>query len=195
VQYMPNQINRDRISKLHPAVIPHALHWLQSVEAEGINILVTQTLRTIQEQDALYAQGRTMPGLIVTQVKGGYSFHNYGLALDFCLLDDSGRMCWDVNSNWYKVAQIGKDCGFSWGGDWRGFLDYPHLEMTFGLIIADLRAGKKPPEVIEMDPAKGKFIESVLKKYYDEMAAYPDIQAYTHECAIEVRRVAGIPEE
>jgi peptidoglycan LD-endopeptidase CwlK len=193
---MGNMINHDRIMKLHPAVIPHALEWLEKVEAEGINILVTQTLRTIEEQNDLYAQGRygnISP--IVTQVPGGYSYHNYGLALDFCLLDQSGRMCWDVNSDWHKVAQIGKNCGFAWGGDWTGFIDYPHLEMTFGLTCADLRAGKQPPEVIDMDKDKAKFILSVLGNYWTQMEGNPDVQAYTHVCAEEIRKVAGISAE
>jgi hypothetical protein len=192
---MGNMLNHDRISKLHPAVIPHALEWLQRVEAEGINLLVTETLRTVQKQNELYAQGRTKPGQVVTQVRGGQSFHNFGLALDFCLLDDNGQESWEVNSDWYKVAQIGKDCGFSWGGDWEGFKDYPHLEMTFGLTCTDLKAGKQPTEVFEVDQQKAKFIEIVLKDYYARMEIYPEVQEYTHVCAMELRKAAGIPEE
>jgi hypothetical protein len=192
---MPNQLNHARIDRLHPLVIPKARKWLLNVEAEGINVLVTQTLRTVEEQNKLYAQGRTSLGQVVTQVRGGYSYHNYGLALDFVLLNEMGDMCWNVDSDWHKVAEIGKACGFAWGGDWEGFKDYPHLEMNFGLSCAELKAGKQPKEVCEMDEAHARFIETILKEYYASMEAYPAIQAYTHECAVEVRRLAGIPEE
>lgn len=142
-----------RLSGLHPAVLAAATTLIERSYAGGVPILITQGLRTIVEQDALYAQGRTRPGAIVTNARGGYSYHNYGLAVDFALLLPNGSsVSWDMNRDgnqngtrdWLEVVQHAKAIGFEWGGDWTSFKDYPHLQMSFGLSLAELRTGKKP---------------------------------------------------
>lgn len=117
--------------------------------------MVTETLRTKEEQDELYAQGRTKPGKIVTNAKGGDSFHNYGLAFDIALID-RGKLNWntgaDINDNditdFFEIGEIGEKLGLEWGGRWK-FKDMPHFQLTFGLSLADLKAGKKPPEDVK----------------------------------------------
>ncbi|HWI50354.1 MAG TPA: M15 family metallopeptidase, partial [Rummeliibacillus sp.] len=114
-----------------------------------IDVTITEGIRSFAKQDELYKQGRTTRGKIVTNTKAGESFHNYGLAFDYALLDKNGEIIWDTNydgngngkSDWFEVADIGKKLGFNWGGDWIGFKDYPHLEMTFGLSIDMLKSG------------------------------------------------------
>ena len=118
----------------------------------GIRIVITEDIRSVEEQDRLYEQGRTTEGSIVTYAKGGESYHNYGLAIDFALLDINGVVIWDMNydgngngkSDWSEVVQIAKSLGFQWGGDWANFKDYPHFQMDFGLTIEDLQKGKRP---------------------------------------------------
>jgi len=109
------------------------------------------TLRTIDEQDKLYAQGRTAPGQIVTKAKGGLSFHNYGLAIDIVLVWDTDgdgdydKAVWDVKtdydgdkkSDWMEVVAVFKEYGWEWGGDWK-FSDPPHFQKTFGKSVRDL---------------------------------------------------------
>lgn len=132
---------------LHPIVRLAAERLIERSFARGVPILITQGLRTIAEQDALYAQGRTQPGKIVTNARGGYSFHNFGVAIDFCLLQPDGKsVSWTVGKDWMIVVEIAKSLGFEWGGDWTSFKDYPHFEMTFGLTCAQYRAGQKPTE-------------------------------------------------
>ncbi len=81
----------------------------------------------------------------MTNAKPGDSNHNYGLAIDFVLSNAEGTQAnWTVNDKWKRAASIAKELGFSWGGDWRSFKDYPHLEMTGGLSTAELKIGKKP---------------------------------------------------
>lgn len=101
----------------------------------------------------MYAQGRTKPGPIVTNAKGGYSYHNFGLAIDFALLLSNGSsVSWDMNADynsnnikdWIEVVDEAKKLGLEWGGDWTSFKDYPHFQMLFGLSTAKLRAGEKP---------------------------------------------------
>ncbi|MEK3673519.1 M15 family metallopeptidase [Paenibacillus sp. FSL R10-2771] len=144
-----------KIEKLHPVLVAATIALIERCYARGVNIVITQGLRTIAEQDALYAQGRTKPGQIVTNAKGGTSYHNYGVAIDFALLLNDGRVVsWDNKldvdkdgiSDWMEVVDEANKLGFEWGGDWTSFKDLPHLQMTFGMSTAQLRAGKKPTE-------------------------------------------------
>lgn len=108
----------------------------------------THVLRTYAEQNALYAQGRTTPGPRVTNARGGYSYHNFGLAVDFCLIIDGRQASWDVKrdwdddleSDWMEVVSIFKAHGWEWGGDWKSFIDMPHFQKVFGKTTAQLRA-------------------------------------------------------
>jgi peptidoglycan LD-endopeptidase CwlK len=134
------------LTGVHPFIAEKALQLVTKAHAEKIYIIITQGLRTIEEQNALYAKGRTAPGKKITNAKGGYSMHNFSLAFDFCVVDDKGKPCWNVDKRWHRVGAIGKSLGLEWGGDWTKFKDYPHFQYTFGLSLADLRAGKKPPQ-------------------------------------------------
>ena len=112
-------------------------------------IIITQTLRTIKEQNDLYAQGRTKPGRIVTNAKDGASYHCYGLAFDVALIVEK-KVIWNKNDNnhnkiddWEEIGKLGEQLGLEWGGRWK-FKDIPHFQLTFGLSITDLKAGKRP---------------------------------------------------
>lgn len=142
-----------KIEKLHPVLVAATVALIERCYARGVNIVITQGLRTIAEQDALYAQGRTKPGQIVTNAKGGTSYHNYGVAIDFALLLNDGRVVsWDTKldvdkdgiTDWMEVVDEANKLDFEWGGDWTSFKDLPHLQMTFGLSTSQLRAGKQP---------------------------------------------------
>lgn len=142
-----------RLVGLHPVLAAGAKALIQQSYARGVPIVITQGLRSIAEQNALYAQGRSKPGPIVTNAKGGTSYHNYGLAFDFALLlPDGNSLSWDMNrdgdkdkiADWQEVVQVGKQLGLEWGGDWTSFKDYSHLQMAFGLTTTQLRAGIRP---------------------------------------------------
>lgn len=97
---------------------------------------ITQGLRTIQEQDELYAIGRTKPGKKVTNAKGGQSVHNYGFAVNICLIIDGKEASWDTKkdwdgdnvADWDECVQVFAAYGWSWGGSWATFKDMPHFE-------------------------------------------------------------------
>ncbi|WP_313636737.1 M15 family metallopeptidase [Paenibacillus sp.] len=140
---------------LIPCVKAAAEELIDRSFALGIPIIVTQGLRTFAEQNALYEQGRTKPGSKVTNARGGHSNHNFGVAIDFALLTNEGRaVSWDTKlddnrngkADWNEVVALAKALGFTWGGDWKTFLDLPHFEMTFGLSTAKYRAGKCPTQ-------------------------------------------------
>lgn len=153
--YLPNNdpIEAPPVTALHPIVFIKQTELIAETSKAGITILVTDGFRSSEEQNAIYAKGRTTEGKVVTQVQGGHSYHNYGLAIDFALRTKKGEVIWDMEydgnkngrSDWMEVVEIAKRLGFSWGGDWKNFPDYPHLQMDFGYSINKLRKGHYPP--------------------------------------------------
>ncbi|WP_079708074.1 M15 family metallopeptidase [Paraliobacillus ryukyuensis] len=136
---------RNMGSGINVVVKDKALELIKRAYDEGIYVQISDGFRSHKEQNALYAKGRSTGGNIVTNARGGQSYHNFGLAVDYFLVSNDGKKAiWDVNKDWRRVAEIGKSLGFEWGGDWSSFKDYPHLQMTGGLSLAQLRAGKKP---------------------------------------------------
>ncbi|MBN8235958.1 M15 family metallopeptidase [Halobacillus kuroshimensis] len=137
---------------LHPVVQENKVKLVNRAEEKGIAVVITDGHRSVGEQDTLYEQGRSEDGRIVTYAEGGESYHNYGLAIDFAIETKDGRVVWDMNydgndngqSDWMEVVETAKDLGFTWGGDWENFKDYPHLQMDFGLSIRELQYGKRP---------------------------------------------------
>lgn len=121
-------MSRD-IAQLHPklqAIIPRLI---ADCAALGLPVLVTDGMRTKAEQDALYAKGRTAPGSIVTNVRYPNSMHNWGVAVDFCR-NVKGREYDDTDNFFARVAYIAKAYGLEWGGDWKSFVDKPHLQLA-----------------------------------------------------------------
>jgi RHS repeat-associated protein len=128
-----------RTRELHPSVSTAARQFINTVESElGIQLRITQGYRSIAEQDALYAQGRTTPGEVVTNARGGESYHNYGLAFDVVEMVN-GRANWNTTlQNWSRIGVIGPRFGLEWGGNWTTFVDRPHFQITFGNNIRQL---------------------------------------------------------
>ncbi|WP_309252343.1 M15 family metallopeptidase [Paenibacillus spongiae] len=158
IQELPDRLKHDRVKyanqvkELHPVIAQKKEELAKKVKKKGIAILITDDFRSAAHQDELYNQGRTSGGKVVTNARGGESYHNYGLAIDFALRTKSGDVVWDMDydgnkngrSDWMEVVDIAKELGFEWGGDWPDFPDYPHLQMSFGLTISDLQRGEKP---------------------------------------------------
>lgn len=129
-----DKVTNERIKLLHPAIRDDVYRFINHVEQElSIKLRVGQGLRTIAEQDALYAQGRTTPGMIVTNAKGGRSLHNYGLAIDILEVKDGKAIWHEGNSKeMLAISSIGKSYTFEWGGDWTSIKDYPHFQRDYG---------------------------------------------------------------
>ncbi|WP_444685715.1 M15 family metallopeptidase [Alkalicoccus luteus] len=137
-------------NQLHPLVEEAKEELLRRAEEQNIRLVITEGYRSPDRQDELYARGRSADGDIVTNAAAWESYHNYGLAIDYALETDDG-LVWDIETDfngsgepdWLEVAAIAKDIGFEWGGDWDGFSDYPHLQMTFGLSINELQRARE----------------------------------------------------
>ena len=138
-----------KIDTLHPLIKAEVLELVTHVNTViltgKVKMIVTQGLRTFDEQNKLFAQRPK-----VTNAKGGQSIHNYGLAFDFCLAD-GGRTIWDTVkdfdndkiADWMEVVKVFKAAGYTWGGDFRSIVDRPHFEKTFGHTWQQLLAIKQ----------------------------------------------------
>lgn len=73
------------IATLLPEVQPYARALIHAAAKQGIEIKVISGTRTYEEQNALYEQGRTKPGEIVTNAKPGYSSHQFSIAFDIAV--------------------------------------------------------------------------------------------------------------
>ena len=140
---MRDTISVSRIALLHPRIRQEVLGIITNVESKMLptmKIRIVQGLRTFKEQQDLFAIGRTLPGRRVTNARAGASFHNYGLALDFCLIYNNTAISWDTKydmdkdgvSDWQEVVRAFKAKGYTWGGDFQSIPDNPHLQKVFG---------------------------------------------------------------
>jgi peptidoglycan L-alanyl-D-glutamate endopeptidase CwlK len=104
----------------------------------GCDYIMISGHRTLDEQDALYAQRPK-----VTNAPGGHSNHNFGIAADFGVfrgksyLDEANPIL--ARRVHEAVAIHARKLGFEWGGDWAKFKDYPHFEISTGLSMAEKR--------------------------------------------------------
>lgn len=136
-------INSRSLDDLIPPAKLRVQSFLDAAKAAGIDLLVTSTYRDNASQTALYAQGRTTPGKIVTNAKAGQSWHNYKCAVDVVPIV-AGKPRWDVKDEvWQQVGRLGKAAGLEWAGDWKRFKEYPHFQYTGGLTLAQLQSGAK----------------------------------------------------
>jgi peptidoglycan hydrolase-like protein with peptidoglycan-binding domain len=132
--------HRERLDGLQGETRDKAYALFDRAKREGLGICIVSGLRTYAEQAALYAQGRTKPGKIVTNAEPGESYHNFGLAFDFAVMRN-GALVWNPeHADWKGFVRLGKEAGFDWGGDWTSFRDYPHLQAGNAPSLAALRA-------------------------------------------------------
>jgi len=108
----------------------------------GLTVQILSGTRTYAEQTAIYAQGRSKPGKIVTNARAGYSNHNFGIAFDIGIF--KGKIYYTgataaQTKAYIEAAKLVKPCGLLWGGDWRS-PDYPHYELSTGKSVSQVRA-------------------------------------------------------
>lgn len=154
-----DKITQDRIKTLHPAIQADVESIINECNDRlkgkvKMMVRIAEAFRTWQEQDAIYAKGRTAPGAIVSYAKGGDSMHNYGLAVDIVFMfdrDNNGtweEASWDFfkdhdgdgEVDFNEVDFVFKKYGFSglYKADGKRW-DFPHFQRTFGLTIAEMK--------------------------------------------------------
>ncbi|MDR1993998.1 M15 family metallopeptidase [Azonexus sp.] len=115
------------IATLLPDVRPLALALIEKAALHGITIKVIGGTRSYAEQDALYAKGRSQPGPKVTNARGGYSNHNFGIAFDIGVFE--GNRYLGDSPKYKAVGALGMDLGLEWGGNWKTLVDQPHYQL------------------------------------------------------------------
>lgn len=142
---MLGPISEKRLELVHPK-LASLIRTLAEDASEPIG--VTQGLRNSKEQSALYAQGRqpldsvnalrAAVGLApldadeniepVTHAKPGYSWHEFGLAVDVVPFESSGEADWDeAHPIWSELVDSGEMLGLTSGKSWN---DEPHFQLT-----------------------------------------------------------------
>lgn len=193
--------SKRRMGAIEKGLVPIVEALIANVHARGVDMVITQGKRTLEQQAVLYGQGRSSyiykgkqyasKGNIVTNAKPGTSIHNYGIALDFALIKNDKTFIWDTKadldndgkSDWMEVVEEAKALGFTWGGDWVSFRDFPHLEYIGGLTYAQVFAGKKPtfkapkPSIVKAS-TPAKFYTKAVKQIEAKtpIAVYSDTE-------------------
>lgn len=123
-----DRITNERIKKLDPrirCIIKHLINLME--DRYNIKMRVTDGFRSYFEQGELYKKGRSKKGPIVTWAKAGSSYHNYGLAVDICTIEN-GKAYWKI-----KDYELFNKEAVKYGGEWGiSFKDKPHFQFRFG---------------------------------------------------------------
>lgn len=137
-------VSMQRINTLHPQLIPSATRVFERCHKEKIPVYIVWGSRTLEQQDLLFRYGRTIPQPIQTIHRAGFSAHNYGLALDFCLLFRNSLMSWEEvyprdywRNKWLRVVRYFEEEGWEAGWRWPSF-EPGHVEKLMGNKITDL---------------------------------------------------------
>ena len=134
------------INTLEPKFAQIVKLWFDTCEFSRKPIYIYCGVRTPNEQSQLYAQGRTIKGKIVTNAKAYESWHNYGLAIDFCLVDSNGKISWDTTadfdlnkqSDYAECIKFAEKLGLESGSKFK-FVDMPHIQFRHGLTIQEAK--------------------------------------------------------
>lgn len=140
-----DKVSAERIEKLHPMVRDEVKKIIADCDTAltgRAKVRITQGLRTFAEQQELFDIGRKTAGKKVTNARPGQSIHNYGFAVDICLIIDGKVASWDTAkdwdndrvADWYECVKIFAKHGWIWGGNWKTFQDMPHFEKRTILI-------------------------------------------------------------
>lgn len=130
-----------KMAGCHPDLIAKLGKVLTAMAALGFPMMVTDGVRTFAQQQALYAQGRSAIGGVVTNAdgvpkeQGGHGVSNHQLKLDGfghaadCAFLVDGVPSWDTRLPWKAYGAAAVAVGLTWGGDWQSLRDLPHVEL------------------------------------------------------------------
>jgi peptidoglycan L-alanyl-D-glutamate endopeptidase CwlK len=166
-------IDSRNIDDLHPAVARGCRELIRRMGLAGFTAVgVSSTFRDHARQNALFEQGRTSPGNIVTNARGGQSWHNWRLAFD--IFQNIRRQEWNNPQFFATAGEIWEEMGGEWGGRWTRFPDRPHMQMLFGATLAQMQAGHTIPPDAKMPweleaPTATKEVKKMVYRTVQEM--------------------------
>lgn len=150
-----NSRNLTTIKELAPNTEAAANKLYEFCVKNKIEILIYDGIRTEAEQRANVARGVS---------KTMRSYHLVGQALDFVPVDAKGNPQWNLaaykTDGIKKMIAFAKTVGFEWGGDWKTFVDAPHLQFNFKGYGTDKVEVVAP---VAPKPVKPKTIHTVVK--------------------------------
>lgn len=134
------------LSDLTPDTQEAVQRLLNHARSSGLTVRIDSTLRTCNEQAALYAQGRTAPGSVVTQVKGCGSYHVLGRAVDLFIGSTDCAAYQELGEFWEAI-------GGRWGGRF-SFRDCVHFEWPHPILGLDVLcpSGVSCEEAVRLQP-------------------------------------------
>ena len=127
------------LSDLHDDLKQLCNDFLDKCAAAGLHVFIVTTWRSPADQDALYAQGRTTPGHIVTNARAGQSAHNFTLpdgtpaskAFDIGVMLNGKYDAAGLSPDWHTAGQIGTAIGLDWyGAPDAKFHEMPHFQLA-----------------------------------------------------------------
>jgi peptidoglycan L-alanyl-D-glutamate endopeptidase CwlK len=133
-----DRVSEAKLGLVNPQLADRIRRMYDILSSEDIIFQVTESLRTWQEQAMLYAQGRTKPGVVVTNAQPGHSWHNFGLAVDLVPLTQfPAKPDWNRDHPvWKRLIAVGQEVGLVEGANFRTFPDWPHFQLTGHLPIS-----------------------------------------------------------
>ncbi len=130
--------SESHIAGLHLHAQAAARRFMRKLDDAGIAARIISGTRSYAEQNALFRRGRWgNPGPRVTNARGGGSSHNFAVAWDIGIFDRGNYI--RAVGPYEKAAELVTDEKLEWGGDWLGFKDRPHFQMSTGLSIREVR--------------------------------------------------------
>lgn len=183
------------IKALHPELQKKVAQLITLCQDRGLRIKITECVRTVAEQDALYAQGRTAPGRKVTNSKGSSfsSMHQWGVAFDFCRAD--GGAAFDDSDGFFtKVGRLGQSLGLEWGGSWTSIKDKPHFQLPhWGSTASRLKKLFGNPETFRKTWPSAEPAPREVNPFKEPSAVVTsDAQAKARGCKAYISRGDGV---
>ncbi|MGX5620811.1 SH3 domain-containing protein [Bacillus cereus] len=116
--------NVSNLNKLADNTKAAAFKWYQYCIDNGIEVLIYEIIRTVEQQREYVRKGASQTMR---------SYHLVGQALDFVPIQSNGTEDWNGYNKepWASAIRYAKQIGFEWGGDWKGFVDSPHLQYNY----------------------------------------------------------------
>ena len=113
-----------RSGHIHPELARRIERLIEDAAGQGMGLYVEEGYRSPERQAQLIHDSRG-----VTHARPGYSFHNYGLAVDITFRNAKGGPSWSESHDWKKLGELGKKQGLFWGGDWKHPVDRTHFQL------------------------------------------------------------------
>lgn len=144
-----NNTRQSSLGTLAPSFRDRLERGLATARRDGLQVHVFESTRTPERQAWLYGQGRSRPGLIVTNAPAGLSWHEYAVAVDLVFDGDAKpgvQWDWDGDfvggkrGDYQRLGAILRAAGLEWlGAPGSSFPEMAHFQMTGGLTIREAR--------------------------------------------------------